>query len=140
MTLLKEFKAFAIKGNVVDLAVGVVIGAAFGKIVNSLVNDLINPVLGLLTGGIDFSDKVIILREASTNTEALTFNYGIFINTLVEFTIIAFAIFLVVRQINKWRRDEPAPEPTTHECPFCYSVISKKATRCPQCTSKVGAS
>lgn len=137
MNIFKEFKAFAIRGNVVDLAVGVVIGAAFGKIVSSLVNDVINPVLGILTGTVDFSDKELMIQSVLGEGEAITIKYGLFINTIIEFTIIAFAVFLVVRQINRWKRAEPAPEPTTYPCPHCTSVIAKTATRCPHCTSEL---
>lgn len=135
LSLFQEFKAFAIKGNVLDLAVGVIIGAAFGKIVNSLVNDVLTPGLGLLTGTVDFSDKVITLRGATATTPELMLRYGVFINTIIEFLIVGFAVFLIVKQVNRWKRKEPAAEPTTRECSFCYSVISKKATKCPHCTS-----
>jgi len=139
LTLFQEFKAFAVKGNVIDLAVGVIVGAAFGKIVNSLVNDVITPWLALITGTVDFSDKILTLRDATETTAAVTVKYGLFINTVLEFFIVGFAVFLLVKQVNRWKRKDPAPEPTTRECPFCYSVISKKATKCPQCTSSVAA-
>lgn len=102
--LLNEFKQFAIKGNAIDLAVGVVIGAAFGKIVSSIVEDLINPIIGLLTGGIDFSDKVITLKKATEATAAVTINYGLFITTLINFIIVAFAIFIIIKQLNKLKK------------------------------------
>jgi large conductance mechanosensitive channel len=104
--MLKEFKKFAMKGNVVDLAVGVVIGAAFGKIVSSLVSDIIMPLIGLITGGVDFSNKVIVLKEATGTIEAVTLNYGQFINSIIDFIIIAFAIFIVIKQINKLSKKE----------------------------------
>lgn len=137
LTLFQEFKAFAVKGNVIDLAVGVIIGAAFGRIVTSLVNDIVTPLLGFLTGNVDFSDKTLILRPATETAPAVTLAYGMFLNAVLQFLIVGFTIFLVIRQFNRWKRKEPAPEPTTRECPFCYSVISKKAQKCPQCTSGI---
>lgn len=137
LTLFQEFKAFAIKGNVLDLAVGVIIGAAFGKIVNSLVNDVVTPWLALLTGTVDFSDKILTLRTATESTAAITVKYGMFINTVLEFLIVGFAIFLVVRQVNRWKRKDLTAEPDTRECPYCYSVINKKAVRCPNCTMEI---
>lgn len=115
--MLKEFKEFALKGNVVDLAVGVIIGGAFGKIVSSLVSDVILPPLGLLTGGIDFSDKVFVLKAAEGTRDAITLNYGIFINSTLSFLIVAFAIFVLIRQMNRFRKEEPAKvtEPTAQE-------------------------
>jgi large conductance mechanosensitive channel len=147
--MLKEFRDFAIKGNVIDMAVGIVIGSAFGTIVTSLVNDLIMPPIGLLLGGVDFSNLFIILKEGTTpkpylslaaaqEVGAVTLNIGLFINTLISFLIVAFAIFLLLRGINKLKKEEleSAPaEPTTKECPFCFSEIPIKATRCPSCTS-----
>jgi large conductance mechanosensitive channel len=147
--MLKEFRDFAIKGNVIDMAVGIVIGSAFGTIVTSLVNDLIMPPIGLLLGGVDFSNLFIILKEGTTpkpylslaaaqEVGAVTLNIGLFINTLISFLIVAFAIFLLLRGINKLKKEElesPPAEPTTKECPFCFSEIPIKATRCPSCTS-----
>jgi large conductance mechanosensitive channel len=146
--MLKEFKEFAMRGNVVDMAVGVVIGAAFGAIVKSLVDDILMPILGLLLGNADFTNLFAVLREGSVagpyetlalaqEAGAVTLNYGLFINTIVSFIIVAFAIFLLIRSINRFQRDEEAPpeEPTTKECPFCFSEISIQATRCPNCTS-----
>jgi large conductance mechanosensitive channel len=142
--MLKEFKEFAIRGNVVDLAVGVVIGAAFGKIVNSFVNDILMPPIGLLLGNVDFSNLFINLAGkpvgslAEAKTAGIpTINYGLFLNTVIDFTIVAFAIFLLIRQINRVRRPAGAtPEgPTTKSCPYCFSTIPLKAVRCPQCTS-----
>jgi len=142
--MLKEFKAFAMRGNVLDLAVGIIIGGAFGKIVSSFVNDVLMPPIGLLLGGLNFSDMFLTLRgdryatlaDAQANG-AVTLNYGQFIGTVVDFVIVAFAIFLLIRQINRLQR-EPAPaEPTTKECPYCHSTIPIKATRCPYCTSEL---
>jgi large conductance mechanosensitive channel len=146
--MLKEFREFALRGNVVDLAIGIIIGAAFGQIVNSLVNDIIMPPIGLILGRVDFSSLFINLSSqsypslvAAKAAGAPTINYGNFINTLINFVIIAFAIFLVVKQINALRRrfteEEPATAPTTKPCPYCYSTIPIKATRCPHCTSSV---
>lgn len=146
--MLKEFKEFAMRGNVLDMAVGIIIGAAFGKIVSSFVNDILMPPIGLLLGGVDFSDLFLnlsgkpyaSLAEAKA-AGAATINYGVFLNTVLDFVIVAFAVFLLVRQINRMRRQpEPAPAiPTTKECPYCFSVISIRATRCPHCTSEVQA-
>ena len=144
---LNEFKQFAMRGNVVDLAVGVVIGAAFGAIVNSLVKDIIMPPLGKLTGEVDLSQRFwdlsgkyhATLKEA-IDAKAPVITYGVFINTIISFIIIAFAVFVLVRFINKLY-PKPVPTepvaPTTKECPFCISTISMKATRCPQCTSQL---
>jgi large conductance mechanosensitive channel len=145
--VLKEFKNFAMKGNVVDLAVGVVIGAAFGKIVASLVNDILMPLVGLLLGKVDFSNLFIPLAKGSYKTiEAAkaagvaTVNYGIFINNIIDFLIVAFSIFLVIRAFNRIPKikKEEAPAPvTTKKCQYCYSEIHIDATRCPHCTSEV---
>lgn len=130
--MFKEFKEFALRGNVVDLAVGVIIGGAFGKIVSSLVGDVLMPLIGLITGGINLSGLAFTVGEA-------TVRYGAFLQAIVDFLIIAFAIFLFVRAFNRLRaKPEPAPvavEPTTKECPYCFSTIPIKATRCPYCTS-----
>ncbi len=144
--MFKEFREFAMKGNVVDMAVGIIIGAAFGKIVTSLVNDIIMPPIGLLLGKVDFSSLFVnlsggayaSLAEAKA-AGAATINYGLFLNTILDFIIVAFAIFIVIRQMNKMRKQpEPAPAvPTTKECPFCLSAIPIKATRCPHCTSEI---
>lgn len=146
--MLKEFKEFAMRGNVLDMAVGIIIGAAFGKIVSSFVNDILMPPIGLALGRVDFSNLFInlsgepymSLAEAKA-AGAPTINYGVFLNTVLDFVIVAFAVFLVIRQINRLRRQpEPAPAaPTTKECPYCFSVISIRATRCPHCTSEVQA-
>ncbi|MGE0152316.1 MAG: large-conductance mechanosensitive channel protein MscL [Reyranellaceae bacterium] len=146
MSVLQEFKKFAMRGNVIDLAVGVIIGAAFGKIVTSLVSDVIMPPIGLLLGGLDFSNIFINLSggdypslAAAKEAGAATINIGVFINTLLDFLIVAAAIFLVVRQINKLAPPPPPPPASTKECAFCASTIPLKATRCPQCTSQLEA-
>ena len=144
--MFKEFKEFAMRGNVVDLAIGVIIGAAFGKIVSSLVSDIIMPPFGLLLGRVNFSNLFLNISgqpydslKAAQDAGAATINYGLFINNLIDFIIIAFALFLVVRFINQLQRPKAVPTaaPTTKECPFCFSVISLKATRCPACTSQL---
>ncbi len=135
--MLKEFKAFAVRGNVVDMAVGIVIGAAFGKIVSSFVTDVLMPPIGMLMGNVDFSQLLLVLREKTEATAAVTLNYGLFINTVIDFIIIAFAIFMVVNQMNKLTKKEEPAEPTTKDCPYCLSTIPRKATRCAQCTSTI---
>jgi len=144
--MLKEFKEFAMRGNVIDLAIAVILGGAFGKIVTSLVNDIIMPPIGLLLSGINFSDLFISLNGQSyasladaQNAGAPTINYGVFINSLIDFVIVAFIIFLVMRQFNRWQRQpEPEPEePTTKDCPHCFTTIPIKARRCPNCTSEL---
>jgi large conductance mechanosensitive channel len=148
--MLKEFKEFALRGNVVDMAVGIIIGAAFGTIVNSLVKDVIMPPIGLLLGGLDFANFFILLKAGSPagpyasladaqKAGAVTINYGVFINAVVSFLIVAFVLFLLIRSINQLRRKEEVPpaEPTTKECPFCLSTIPIKATRCAHCTSEL---
>jgi len=145
--MLKEFKAFAMRGNVVDMAVGIIIGAAFGRIITSLVSDILMPPIGLLIGKVDFSGLFLSLSGKSYATlaearaaGAATINYGVFLNTLIDFLVVAFAIFLLVRQINRWNKPAPAPAPSTKECPYCASAISVKATRCPNCTSELRTS
>lgn len=141
--MLKEFKEFALKGNVIDLAVGIIIGAAFGKVVQSLVTDVIMPPIGMLAGKMDFSSLFINLSGKNFETlaeakkaGAATLNYGLFINNIVDFTIMAFVVFIMVKQVNRLKKAEPeAPAPETKDCPFCLSKVSLKATRCPQCTS-----
>lgn len=136
--MLKDFKEFAMKGNVVDMAVGVIIGGAFGKIVNSLVNDIIMPPLGALLSNVDFSHMAVVLREKSGETPAVTLKYGMFLNTVLDFLIVAFAIFMVVRQVNRLKKaEQPAPvaAATTKECPRCLSQIPLKATRCAHCAA-----
>lgn len=142
--MLKEFKEFTMRGNVVDMAVGIIIGAAFGKIVTSFVGDVLMPPIGMLLGKVDFSNLFIDLSGTGFATlaeaqkaGAATINYGLFLNTILDFVIVAFAIFLLIRQINRMKR-EPAPAaPDTRECPFCLSTVPLKATRCPHCTSEL---
>ncbi|WP_424673922.1 large conductance mechanosensitive channel protein MscL [Candidatus Binatus sp.] len=143
--MLSEFKQFAIKGNVIDLAVGFVVGAAFGKIVTSLTNDILMPPIGLALGAVDFSNLFINLSSthyptiaAAKAAGAPTLNVGLFINTIIDFLIIAFAVFLLVKWVNHLVSEKPAP-PTTKECPYCLSAIALGATRCPHCTSEVKA-
>jgi len=148
--MLKEFKEFAMRGNVVDMAVGIVIGAAFSVIVKSLVSDVIMPPIGLLLGNVDFENLFAVLKQGATAgpyasladakaAGAVSMNYGVFINTIISFVIVAFCVFLLIRNINKLKRKEeaPPPEPTTKECPYCLSTISIKATRCAHCTSEL---
>jgi large conductance mechanosensitive channel len=142
--MLKEFREFVMRGNVVDMAVGIIIGAAFGKIVTSFVSDVLMPPIGLLMGKMDFSNLFIDLSGTGFATlaeakkaGAATINYGLFFNTILDFVIVAFAIFLLIRQINRMKR-EPAPAaPDTKECPFCLSMVPLKAVRCPHCTSEL---
>lgn len=146
--MFKEFKEFAIKGNVVDMAVGIIIGAAFGTIVNSLVTDILMPPIGLLLGKTDFSNLFVVIKEgtvpgpyaspvAAKTAGAVIVNFGLFINTIINFLIVAFAVFLLIRNINRLRRQKEVPPavPTIKECPYCLSQIPIKATRCPHCTS-----
>lgn len=133
MGMLKEFREFAVKGNAIDMAVGIVIGAAFGKIVTSLVNDVLMPPLGLVLGQMDFSGLAVQLNEKTA------LKYGAFINTVVDFVIVAFALFLLIKQINRLKKTPLPAEPSTKECPRCYSNIPLKATRCPHCTSELVA-
>jgi large conductance mechanosensitive channel len=150
--MLKEFKEFVLRGNVFDLAVGIVIGAAFGTIVASLVNDIIMPPIGLLLGGVDFANLFILLKAGSPGAPyaaladaqaagAVTINYGVFINAVVSFLVIAFVLFLLIRLINRLQKQEEAPvaEPTTKACPYCMSDIAIGATRFPHCTSQLGS-
>jgi large conductance mechanosensitive channel len=145
--MLKEFKEFAMKGNVFDMAIGIIIGAAFGKIVTSFVADVLMPPLGLLLGKMNFSNMFITLSGSSFATleeakkaGAATLNYGLFINTIIDFLLVAFAVFLLVKQVNRMKR-QPAPaDPTTKDCPFCCSAIPIAASRCPHCTSQFAAS
>ena len=147
--MLKEFKAFAMRGNVVDMAVGIIIGAAFGTIIASLVAEVLMPPIGLLLGNVDFSNLFIVLKEgkiagpyatvaAAKGAGAVTLNYGLFLNTVVNFLIVAFAIFFLIRGMNALKKKEAA-QPTTKECPHCLSTIPIKATRCGHCTSELKA-
>lgn len=146
--MLEEFKKFVMRGNVLDMAVGIVIGAAFGSIISSFVKDVIMPPIGLLLGGIDFSNLFILLKKGTTpgpyltvaqaqEAGAVTLNYGVFINTIISFLIIALAIFMVVRMVNSLKKKEEVPPPSTKECPFCFTMIPIKAKRCPNCTSEL---
>lgn len=133
--MLKEFKDFAMKGNVVDMAVGVIIGGAFGKIVASLVNDVIMPPIGLLIGNVDFSDLKVTLKEAEGAAKAVTVNYGAFINDVINFVIVAFAIFMMIKLLNSFKKAEAPAAPTTKSCGQCLSTIPIKAIKCAFCTS-----
>jgi len=148
--VFKEFKEFAVKGNVVDMAVGIIIGAAFTSIVNSLVNDIIMPPIGLILGKVDFTNLYLVFKDGKVPSPyssladakaagAVTLNYGIFINAIISFIIVAFAVFLLVRTINRLKRQSEAPPavPVTKECPFCLSVIPIKAVRCAHCTTEL---
>jgi large conductance mechanosensitive channel len=144
--MFNEFKQFAMRGNVMDMAIGIIIGAAFGRIITSLVTDIIMPPLGLLLGKVDFSNLFLNISGKPYATladakaaGAATINYGLFVNNIIDFLIVAFLIFMIVRQINRWNKPEPAPAPTTKDCPFCFSAIPIKATRCPNCTSELRA-
>jgi len=147
MNMLKAFKDFIMRGNVVDLAVGIIIGAAFGKIVTSFVSDILMPPLGLILGKMDFSGLFVNLSgtaypslAAAKAAGAPTINYGAFINTIVDFLIVAVAIYFIVLQVAKLhKKSEAPPAPTTKECPYCLSAIAIKATRCPHCTSEIKA-
>ena len=128
--MLKEFRDFAIRGNVIDLAVGVIIGGAFGKIVGSLVNDVLFPLIGLLLGGINFAENTITVGAAVVK-------YGVFIQSIIDFVIVAFVIFMMVRAMNRIQKPAPVADPTTKDCPYCFTTISIKAKRCPNCTSQL---
>ena len=145
--MLKEFKEFAMRGNVIDMAVGIIIGAAFGTIIGTMVSDILMPPIGLLLGNVDFSNLFIVLKEgkiagpyatvaAAKAAGAVTLNYGMFVNTIVNFLIVAFAIFFLIRGMNSMKKKEEAP-PATKECPHCLSTIPIKATRCGHCTSEL---
>ena len=151
LSMLKEFKEFAMKGNVVDMAVGIIIGGAFGTIVNTLVSQVLMPPLGLLIGGVDFSNLYIVLKDGvkaagpypglvdAKAAGAVTLNYGLFLNSVFSFLIMAFAVFLLVKAINTLRQEEKQlpSAPTTKECPYCFSLVPLKARRCPNCTSEI---
>jgi large conductance mechanosensitive channel len=151
MAIMEEFKKFAMRGNVVDMAVGIIIGGAFGTIVKSLVNDVIMPPVGLLLGGVDFSEIFLTLQEGATagpyatleaakEAGAVTLNAGLFINSMISFLIVAFAVFMLIKVMNSLQEkpEEEPEEPTDKECSFCFSTIPIKATRCPNCTSELG--
>jgi large conductance mechanosensitive channel len=142
--MLKEFRDFVVRGNVLDLAVAVIIGGAFGKIITSFVNDVLMPPIGLLLGGVDFTNLFIPLDgksydslEAAKAAGAATVNYGVFLNTIIDFLIVALVIFLVIRVANRLKKPAPVAAPTTKECPHCFTQIPIKATRCPNCTSQL---
>lgn len=150
--MLKEFKEFALRGNVVDMAVGIIMGVAFGSIVQSLVKDVLMPPIGWILEGVDFSDLFVVISEgtspgpydtltAAQEAGAVTINYGVFFNAVISFLIVAFAVFLLIRQINRLKKKEEAPAaaPTTKECPLCLSTVHIRATRCPHCTSELQA-
>lgn len=151
MSIMKEFKEFAMRGSVVDMAVGIIIGAAFGTIAKSLVADIIMPPIGLLVGGVDFSELFIVLKEGATpapyqtlaaanSAGAVTISYGVFVNSVISFLIVAFAVFMLVKGLNNLEREKqeiPKAEPTNKDCPVCYTSIPVKAKRCPNCTSKL---
>ena len=143
--MVQDFKAFLTRGNVVDLAVALVVGAAFGAIITSLVNDILMPPIGLALKGVDFTNLFVTLRGQSYETLAAakaagapTLNYGLFINTIINFVIVAFAMFVIVRQTARFRPPPPAPAASTRDCPFCLSAIPLRATRCAHCTSALG--
>ena len=152
-SMWKEFKQFAVKGNVLDMAVGIIIGAAFGTIVKSLVSDIIMPPIGLALGNVDFSNLFVVLKpglevmppyaslDLAEKAGAVTINYGVFLNAVISFLIVAFAVFMIVKSFNNFKKKEEAPpaEPTTKNCPYCLSTIPIKATKCAHCTSAVSA-
>jgi len=146
--LFKEFKEFALKGNMIDLAVGVIIGAAFGAVMTSLVSDILMPLLGLLSGGVDFSNKMLVLKEGATagpyatpaaaaTAGAVTLNWGLFLNAILAFLLVVIALFIVIKGINRMKREAPAADPTTKACPQCAMEVPVAATRCGHCTSQI---
>ncbi len=144
--MLKEFKEFAMRGNVLDMAVGIIIGAAFGRIITSLVNDVLMPPIGLLLGKVDFSNLFVNLSGTAypslaeaKKAGASVIAYGSFLNTVLDFLIVAFVIFLLIKQVNRRKKPAPAAAPSTKDCPFCQSAIPLKASRCPHCTSQLAA-
>ena len=144
--MLKEFKEFAMRGNMLDMAVGIIIGAAFGKIITSLVGDVLMPPLGLVLGKVDFSNLFLNISGKSYDSLAAakaagapTINYGLFLNNIIDFLIVAFAVFMLIRQVNRLKKAETAPMAVTRECPYCLSAVAMKATRCPHCTSALPA-
>jgi len=144
MKVLKEFREFAMRGNVLDMAIGIIIGTAFGKIITSLVNDILMPPIGVLLGKMDFANLFINIspqryqRLADAKAAgAATINYGLFLNTIIDFIIVAFVIFLLIRQVNRFKKKEEPAAPVTKNCPYCLSVVPLKAVRCPHCTSEL---
>lgn len=148
MGMMQEFKEFAVKGNVIDMAVGIIIGGAFGTIATTLVSEVIMPPIGLLLGGIDFSSWYLTLKEGATagpyaslaaakEAGAVTMNIGSFLNAVISFLIVAFVVFLLIKQVNRLKREEPEAEPTTKACDFCKTDIAIEASRCPNCTSQL---
>lgn len=146
--MFKEFKEFAMKGNVVDMAVGIIIGAAFGTIIKSLVDDILMPPIGLLLGNVDFANIFMVIKEgkvagpyasiaAAKAAGAVTVNPGIFINTIIGFLIVAFSVFLVIKNVNKIKKEPPPADPATKDCSYCFTAIPIQATRCPNCTSEL---
>lgn len=141
--MLKEFKEFAMRGNVLDMAIGIILGAAFGRIISSLVNDVLMPPIGVLLRNVNFSDLFVNISRKSYATlaeakaaGAATINYGVFLNTIIDFVIVAFVIFLFLKQVNRFlAQPKPAPAPETKDCPYCLSSVPAKAVRCPHCTS-----
>jgi large conductance mechanosensitive channel len=143
----KEFRDFAVKGNAIDMAVGIIIGASFGSIVNSLVKDIIMPPIGLILGNVDFSNLFVVLKEgagtvapyaslaAANAAGAVTLNIGLFVNNVISFVIVAFSIFIVIKALNNLKRKQPAPEATTKSCPKCFTTIDIRAVKCPNCTA-----
>ena len=137
MSMMQEFKTFAMRGNVVDLAVGVIIGAAFGKIVSSLVADVLMPPIGVLLGGVDFSTIAMTIKEATADAPAVTMNWGIFINSIIDFIIVAFVIFLVIKGMNSTKKPALAPAQSEKQCPECMMIIPIAAKRCGHCTASL---
>jgi large conductance mechanosensitive channel len=142
--MLKEFKEFALRGNVLDMAVGIIIGAAFGKIITSFVGDILMPPIGLFLGTVEFSSLFLNISgkpydnlAAAKAAGAATLNYGLFLNAVIDFLIVAFVVFLLVRQVNKWKGPAPVAAPSTKDCPYCCTAVPLKATRCPHCTSEL---
>ena len=148
--MFKEFKEFILKGNAMDMAVGIIIGAAFGTVVKSLVEDVIMPPIGLLLGNVDFSNLFLVIKEgaaaapyaslkAAEEGGAVTLNFGVFFNNIISLLIVGFAVFILVKNINRLQKEEPEEAPTTQNCPFCKSEIALEAVRCPHCTSEIPA-
>ena len=144
MKMLKEFREFAMRGNVLDMAIGIIIGTAFGKIITSLVNDILMPPIGVLLGKMDFANLFVNISSQhyqqladAKAAGAATINYGLFLNTIIDFIIVAFVIFLLIRQVNRFKKREEQAAPATKDCPYCFSAVSVKATRCTHCTSEL---